>query len=140
MRNNIIGTDNVVQAAARAGGEALGGELFLLNMGEPVRIADLAADLVRLSGFEAHEVAIVHARLRPGEQLHEALWEEGSTVEALGNGDVFRVVEAVSPPSGHRLRSIVQTLADSARRGETHHLRRLLSEAIPTFDEALRAH
>lgn len=54
-----------------------GGEIFLLDMGEPVRIVDLARDMIRLAGLDASEIEIEIVGLRPGEKLHEELLHRG---------------------------------------------------------------
>jgi FlaA1/EpsC-like NDP-sugar epimerase len=60
-----------VQLVLQAGLMGAGGEIFLLDMGEPVRIADLARDLIKLSGFSEDDIRIVYSGLRPGEKLYE---------------------------------------------------------------------
>jgi FlaA1/EpsC-like NDP-sugar epimerase len=61
------------QLVMQAGLMGAGGEIFVLDMGEPVRIVDLAKDMIKLSGFEEDEIAIEFSGLRPGEKLYEEL-------------------------------------------------------------------
>jgi FlaA1/EpsC-like NDP-sugar epimerase len=61
------------QLVMQAGLMGKGGEIFVLDMGEPVKIASLAADMIRLSGLQSDEIAIEYVGLRPGEKLYEEL-------------------------------------------------------------------
>ena len=61
----------------QAGALAKGGEIFILDMGEPVKIVDLAKKVVKLSGYTEKEIAIIETGIRPGEKLYEELLVDG---------------------------------------------------------------
>jgi len=121
----------------KAGGVSRGGELFVLNMGEPVRIVDLARDLIRLSGLAPADVPVVYTGLRPGEKLTEELWEPDSLVEPAGGSDVFRVREAHDALDAPTLERAVEELRQAAARGDALQIHRILSDCIPTFVSSL---
>ncbi len=127
-----------VYLVLKAGGFAHGGELFVLNMGQPVKIVDLATDLIRLSGFAQDEIEVVFTGLRPGEKLAEELWEANSRVDPAGEGDVFRVHEPQPPLAGDALRRVIHDLELASGSGDELEIHRLLSDAIPSFVSSLQ--
>jgi FlaA1/EpsC-like NDP-sugar epimerase len=78
------------QLVLQAGTMGAGGEIFILDMGEPVRISDLASDLIRLSGFRVGEdIEIVYTGVRPGEKLFEELAVEEELVGKTKHPKIF---------------------------------------------------
>lgn len=117
----------VLQAAAMGAG----GEVFMLNMGQQVRILDLAEDLIRLSGFEPHrDIEITFTGIRPGEKLREDLWEEGVEFERTPHSEIYRAVDEEKVDST-QLAPVIENLAHLAHQSETESLIRLLNESIP---------
>jgi FlaA1/EpsC-like NDP-sugar epimerase len=122
-----------VHLILQAGGLGSGGELFVLDMGEPVLLRDMAADMVRLSGFEETEVPIVFTGLRPGEKLHEILWEENARVESTACSDIRRVYEPRLTADG-RLDDCVVRLVEAATRDDRQRIAQIFKECIPSAD------
>src|SRR5436305_11239984 len=77
----------VIQSGA-IGGE---GHVFVLDMGEPVKIVELAEQMIRISGRDPEEIGIDFVGARPGEKLHEELWGESETVVATAHPKIRRV-------------------------------------------------
>ncbi|MCB1864618.1 MAG: polysaccharide biosynthesis protein [Chromatiales bacterium] len=78
---------------------AEGGEVFVLDMGQPIRIADLAEQMIRLSGHEpGRDVEIVYTGLRPGERLGESLFETAEQVVPSGHSKILLARPAAAPP------------------------------------------
>jgi FlaA1/EpsC-like NDP-sugar epimerase len=85
----------VVQAGAIGGR----GQVFVLDMGEPVQIVELARNMIRLSGKEPdRDIEIVFIGARPGEKLHEELWSDDEAVTATGHAKILRATRAPIDP------------------------------------------
>jgi FlaA1/EpsC-like NDP-sugar epimerase len=107
------------------------GDLFVLDMGEPVRILDMARDLVRLAGREENEVEIVFTGLRPGEKLQEKLYYDAETVRDTEVPKIWRVLDPQPPPDVRRVVERLLSFADGDREAE---LRDALFEAVTIRD------
>jgi FlaA1/EpsC-like NDP-sugar epimerase len=108
-----------------------GGEIFVLEMGEPVRIVDLAAQMIRLSGFEPDiDIPIAFTGLRPGEKLYEELIDEEAEGIARTRHERIRVIEHQSAPLPANW---MATLEACVRRGDVDGAVRCLVEAAPSY-------
>jgi len=129
-----------VQLVLQAGTMGAGGEVFILDMGEPVRIVDLARDLIRLSGYEAgKDIEIVYTGLTAGEKLHEELFRESERIERSDRADIFvsRNMEPASGGDAGRLAEDVATLLASAHNGNEAEVRDLLRQIVPESSPSL---
>lgn len=121
-----------VHLVLQASGQGKGGELFVLDMGEPVSIVQLAKDMIRLSGLTEEDIPIVFTGIRPGEKLHEVLYESHLRCEPTPHPEVLRVVgEDRDGPTD--LDRAVELLADAASRGDRRALVEVLMQTVPGF-------
>lgn len=132
MKRYFMTIPEAVQLVLQASGMGTGGELFVLNMGEQLRIVDLVDDLVRLSGLEPGAVPVEVIGIRPGEKLEEALWEAGSTVTPTSNPDVWRVIEH-DPQAELDIRSMSDDVVAAAESGDRERLLLSLALAVPGY-------
>lgn len=120
------------QLVAQAGGLANGGEIFVLDMGEPVKILTLAENLIRLSGYKPYsEISIEFSGLRPGEKLYEelVLEEESNERRMTANNKIF-----VTKPLEMDDELFEKKLAE-LKAADASDIRRILKEIVPNFVE-----
>ncbi len=120
------------QLVVQAGGLAKGGEIFVLDMGEPVKIVTLAENLIRLSGFEPYkDIDIQFTGLRPGEKLYEELSLEAELDERkkTGNDKIFvtKPLEIDDEQLEKDIKAIVDLKPDEVR----DYLKRLVPNYKP---------
>jgi FlaA1/EpsC-like NDP-sugar epimerase len=109
-----------------------GGEVYLLDMGEPVRILDVAHNLIRLYGYEpGKDIEVKIIGLRPGEKLHESLVDEEEQAEPIRQGKLLRVRGRA--PSPKRCRDLVAALHEAVEGRDADGAMRLLRALVPTF-------
>jgi FlaA1/EpsC-like NDP-sugar epimerase len=141
MRRFFMTIPEAVYLVLKAGGLARPGDLFVLNMGEPVHIVNLAQDLMRLSGIPPGEVPIEFSGLRPGEKLEEVLWEPDSRLTPVDeDSEVFRVDEPSAVNDTTPMDDTVSALAAAAAAGNRTQIVQLLGRCVPSFDPAVVTH
>ena len=117
------------QLVLESGAMAKNGELFVLDMGQPVKILDLAESMIRLSGVSG--IQIVETGLRPGEKLYEELLVKTETLTKTENSLIF--IEKDAPLSKGELERRLQILADAVDTGSDETVRRALKAVGPTY-------
>jgi FlaA1/EpsC-like NDP-sugar epimerase len=119
------------QLVLQAGAFAESGRVYVLDMGDPVRIADLARDLILLSGLEpGRDVDVVFSGTRPGEKLFEELLTAEEGTEPSHHEKIF--VARKAPPSGE-LGALLDRLFDAAREGTGADVRAAFRALVPTY-------
>ena len=118
------------QLVMEAGAMGEGGEIFILDMGDPVKIVDLARDMIALGGLKPYDdIDIVFSGVRPGEKLFEELETEGEHVAKTRHPKIFiGTLEGYSPD---RVRAAVGRLTELSVAGEETMLRQYLQELLP---------
>src|SRR5437867_3180394 len=135
MRRYFMTIPEAVQLVLQAGALGRGGEVFVLDMGEPIRIVDLATDLVRLSGLEVgRDIEIRYTGIRPGERLYEEPFFRHEEVLPTAHAKILRA------RNGHIPADAGSTIEALAAAGQECHsdeeLRYLLKTLVPDFGEA----
>ena len=132
MQRYFMTIPEAVQLVLQAGALGRGGEVFLLDMGEPIRIVDIATDLIRLSGLTVGaDIEIKFTGMRPGEKLYEEMFFSAENVLTTDHPKVLRARNGILPEGVMRR---IETLVSAA---EAEHpddeLKQLLRSLVPDF-------
>lgn len=120
-----------VSLVLQAGAYAKGGEIFVLDMGEPVKIADLAKNLIRLSGFKVGEdIEIKYTGLRPGEKLYEELLMDEEGLQATDN-NLIHIGKPIDMNEAVFMKQLKELKAASEKDSEA--IRQMVKEMVPTY-------
>ena len=121
------------QLVLQSGAMAKNGELFVLDMGQPVRIYDLAENMIRLSG--AKGIEILEVGLRPGEKLYEELLMTDH-LEKTENELIF--IEREEPPACEEIQAKLQCLQEACDTNDDEIVRKALKDVVPTYREKIK--
>ena len=124
-----------VQLVLEAGSFARSGEVYVLDMGDPVKILDLAENLIRLSGYTPYvDIEIEEVGLRPGEKLYEELLTSSAALSRTQNDKIF--VEKRPAISRRQMEKWLWELTQAVEEGGREAIFRELHKLVPTFREA----
>jgi FlaA1/EpsC-like NDP-sugar epimerase len=131
MTRYFMSIPEAVQLVLQAGAVGRSGELYLLDMGKPVRILDLAHDMIRLCGYEPDvDIPVVYTGPRPGEKLHERLVAEGEIIEpAYGEG--MSIVRCPDCFSTTEMMEAIRECRQIVSRGDPSDAYDFLGKVIP---------
>lgn len=124
------------QLVMEAGFMAERGELFVLDMGQPIKILDLAENMIKLSGYRPYDdIDIVEVGLRPGEKLYEELLIKTETLDKTANNLIF--IERDRPITRkeveNKLTVLRNALADSKNVVDPERIKQVMKEVVPTY-------
>ena len=123
--------EEAVSLVLQAGAYAKGGEIFVLDMGEPVRIYDLACNLIKLSGLEPHvDIDIVCTGLRPGEKLYEERLMADEGLQKTEN-ELISIGKPLDIDEDFMWKKLDELY--EAAYSETDKMKELVAELVPTY-------
>jgi len=134
IRRYFMSIPEAAQLVLQAGLMGQGGEIFVLDMGEPVKIVDLARDLIRLSGFTEDDIRIEFTGLRPGEKLYEELLANDETTAPTPHPKL-RVMKADARPTKAFLDDVAAWLEQDASVPDAE-VRAGLASRVPEYQPA----
>ena len=134
MTRYFMSIQEASQLILQCGSIGNDGEIFLLEMGRPIKIIQLAKDLIRLSGYEPEvDIPIVYSGLRPGEKLYEELQLSNEKKVNTEHRKIMILKESVSPIPYPIFLKHMQSLLDASRELNSDQIQSLLQKMIPTY-------
>jgi len=138
MTRYFMSIEEAAQLILQAGAMGIGGEIFVLKMGSPVKIVNLAQNLIKLLGFEPEkEIKIQFTGLRPGEKLYEELITEGEGIVPTKHEKIM--VLQGDTKSKQEMDKLFRRLARMGAAHDSHGIKHVLQEIVPEYTPDLEA-
>lgn len=131
MTRYFMTIPEAAQLVLQAGAIGRGGELFVLDMGEPVKILELAKDMIRLSGLTSDDIDIVISGARPGEKLYEELSFDEEELQKTRHKKIF--IGNQNRDDFDKLRNAYEALIEAAHADDDIKVRQLLKRIVPSY-------
>ena len=134
MKRYFMSNSEAVLLVLEASAVGQGGEVFVLDMGEPIKIIDLAKEMIRLSGYEPDaDIPIIFSQVRPGEKLSEEILSAEEGVESTGYEKILKARSADERSKEALMEKINLLIKMSHENNREDEIIKLLKEIIPTY-------
>jgi FlaA1/EpsC-like NDP-sugar epimerase len=134
MKRYFMSTSEAVLLVLEASAVGQGGEVFVLDMGEPIKILDLAKEMIKLSGYEPDvDIPIVFSQIRPGEKLFEEILSAEEGVESTNYEKILRARSANEMSFEVLMEKINLLIKASHENSREDEIIKLLKEIVPTY-------
>jgi FlaA1/EpsC-like NDP-sugar epimerase len=134
MKRYFMSSSEAVLLVLEAAAAGQGGEVFVLDMGAPIKIVDLAREMIKLSGYEPDvDIPIVFSRIRPGEKLFEELLGAEEGAEPTRYEKIFQARDSKTRDTAAFLDKIDKLIQISQRESDQAEIIRLLKEIVPAY-------
>lgn len=133
MERYFMTIPEAVLLVMQAGGMGEGGEVFVLDMGDPVKILDMAHELIRLNGLRPEiDIPIEFNGLRPGEKMYEELLNHGEGAQKTGHDQIFKA-NCIAKFNAIEIDRYINSLTLKIRNQDYDSIRYILKDAVPTY-------
>ena len=135
MTRYFMSISEAAQLILQAGAIGVKGQIFLLEMGKPIKIRDMAIDLIRLSGLEPEiDIPITYTGLRQGEKLHEELIAKEENVFTTSHDKIVMLRDRTLRESWDSLKEGIESLLTAANSFDPDVIKQNLKQLIPEYE------